>query len=162
SIGATTMNHTHTSAHRTLLTKTLAGATGLLLVFGASCAPGPSAGGSLRFELSVPLDVHGESVTGRMFVIVTRKDKPEPRLQVGGWNDPSPLFGVDVSALKPGTPAVINAETPGYPVSSLRDLPAGDYYVQALLNVYTEFHRSDGHVIWAHMDQWEGQRFNRS
>ena len=41
-------------------------------------------------------------------------------------------------------------------------MPAGDYYVQALLNIYTEFHRADGHVIWAHMDQWEGQQFSRS
>ncbi len=32
--------------------------------------------------------------------------------------------------------------------------------MQALLNVYTEFHRADGHVIWAHMDQWDGQHFN--
>ena len=44
----------------------------------------------------------------------------------------------------------------------MANVPAGDYYVQALLNVYTEFHRADGHVIWAHMDQWEGQSFNRS
>jgi hypothetical protein len=41
-------------------------------------------------------------------------------------------------------------------------LPPGDYFVQALLNVYTEFHRADGHVIWAHMDQWEGQNFDLS
>ena len=34
--------------------------------------------------------------------------------------------------------------------------------MQALVNVYTQFHRADGHTIWAHMDQWEGQRFNRS
>jgi hypothetical protein len=34
--------------------------------------------------------------------------------------------------------------------------------VQAVLNVYTEFHRADGHVIWAHMDRWEGQEFSRS
>jgi S-formylglutathione hydrolase FrmB len=30
------------------------------------------------------------------------------------------------------------------------------------MNVYTEFKRSDGHVIWAHMDQWEGQKFTVS
>jgi hypothetical protein len=34
--------------------------------------------------------------------------------------------------------------------------------VQALLNVYTQVHRKDGHVIWVHMDQWEGQQWNRS
>jgi len=31
-----------------------------------------------------------------------------------------------------------------------------------MVNIYTQFHRSDGHTIWAHMDQWEGQRFDRS
>src|SRR5205823_3639969 len=46
--------------------------------------------------------------------------------------------------------------------TSLKDVPAGDYYVQAVLSVYTEFHRSDGHTIWAHMDQWEGQHWNIS
>ena len=30
------------------------------------------------------------------------------------------------------------------------------------MNVYTEFHRADGHVLWAHLDQGEGQQFNRS
>jgi len=34
--------------------------------------------------------------------------------------------------------------------------------VQAMLETYTQFTRSDGHVIWAHNDQWEGQRFNMS
>ena len=159
------MSHTKTSTHRGHLREALAGATGLLMAMGAafpSRAQPQSASGSLRFELSVPAAAHAEPVTGRIFVIVTRRDTPEPRLQVGGWNDPAPLFGMDVSALEPGTPAVITAATLGYPVTSLRDLPAGDYYVQALLNVYTRFPRSDGHVIRAHMDQWEGQHFNRS
>ncbi len=41
-------------------------------------------------------------------------------------------------------------------------MPAGDYYAQALLNVYTKFSRADGHVVWMHDDQWEGQHFNLS
>ena len=28
-----------------------------------------------------------------------------------------------------------------------------------MLNVYTTFHRADGHVVKMHMDQWEGQDF---
>jgi hypothetical protein len=66
-----------------------------------------------------------------------------------------------VTALVPGAAAVIDSSTDAYPVS-LAKIPAGDYYVQAILNVYTEFHRADGHVIWAHMDQWEGQQWNSS
>ena len=70
-----------------------------------------------------------------------------------------PIFGRDVNALAPGKSVIIDATVPGYPLNSLADLPPGDYYAQAVLNVYTEFHRADGHVIWAHMDQWEGQNF---
>jgi len=74
----------------------------------------------------------------------------------------APLFATSLSQLAPGTTAVIDAATPGYPVSSLAQIPPGDYYVPALLNVYTEFHRADGHTMWAHMDQWEGQDLARS
>ena len=80
----------------------------------------------------------------------------------GSWGDSGPLFGVDVNALAPEQTAVIDASTPGAPVRSLREIPAGDYYVQAIVNIYTEFHRADGHTVWLHMDQWEGQHFNRS
>ena len=101
-------------------------------------------------------------MTGRLFVVITRKSDPEPRLQSGFWGDAPPLFGLDVDRLLPGEAATIDARTLGYPLGSLKEIPAGDYYVQAMLNVYTEFHRADGHAIWAHMDQWEGQQFNRS
>ena len=92
-----------------------------------------------------------------MFVFVAKTNGTEPRLQGG-----TAVFAVNVSAQRPGIAAVLDQSTPGFPPASLRDMPAGDYYVQALLNLYTEFHRADGHTIWAHMDQWEGQDFTRS
>ncbi len=118
--------------------------------------------GATRFEISFPPGVHAAPITGRVFVIVSRSNAREPRLEVGDWMQETPFFGADVSQLAAGQAAIIDAGTPGYPLTSLEDIPAGDYYVQALINVYTEFHRSDGHVIWAHLDQWEGQQFNRS
>jgi hypothetical protein len=123
-------------------------------------ANGPKA--DLKFETSFPASVHAEAITGRVFVMLSREKDPEPRLRAGAWGDASPLFGADVSNLKPGETAVIDGSTLGYPTDSLRDIPPGDYYVQALINIYTEFQRSDGHTIWAHMDQWEGQQFNIS
>ncbi|HXJ95447.1 MAG TPA: alpha/beta hydrolase-fold protein [Terriglobia bacterium] len=117
---------------------------------------------NLKFEISFPASTHPEAITGRVFIIISREAEPEPRLRAGGWGDAPPLFGADVSNLKPAEAAVIDGSTLGYPTDSLRDVPAGDYYVQAVMNVYTEFHRSDGHTIWAHMDQWEGQQFNIS
>ena len=116
----------------------------------------------LRFEISFPSSAHAQPITGRVFVIISNDPSKEPREEAGSWGDTAPIFGVDVSQLKPGEAAVIDSTTLGYPPQSLKEIPAGDYHVQALLNIYTEFHRSDGHVIWAHMDQWEGQQFNRS
>ncbi len=101
-------------------------------------------------------------VTGRMYVFVTRHDDVEPRLQVRHESDCTPFFGVDVTQLAPGTPGVVDGSTLGYPVSSLKDIPAGDYFVQGLLNEYSEFRRADGHTLWLHDDQWEGQQFAKS
>jgi hypothetical protein len=115
-----------------------------------------------KFEITFPASAHQGPITGRVFIAITSREAPEPRLQVGNFGDTPPFFGLDVSAWAPGRVAVIDATTPGYPPRSLRDIPAGDYYVQAIVNVYTEFHRQDGHTIWAHMDQWEGQHFARS
>jgi enterochelin esterase-like enzyme len=115
-----------------------------------------------RFEISFPASAHAEPITGRVFVILSRRATPEPRLQAGFWFQQVPIYGADVSQLRPGQPVIIDASTLGYPLKSLTELPAGEYYVQALVNIYTEFHRADGHTIWAHMDQWEGQQFNKS
>ena len=117
---------------------------------------------ALRFAVSFPASVHAHPITGRVFVILSTSAEREPRLQAGFWGDAAPMFAADADQLSPGQETVIDANTLGYPVRSLKELPAGDYYVQALMNVYTEFHRADGHVIWAHLDQWEGQQFNRS
>ncbi|HUI43871.1 MAG TPA: alpha/beta hydrolase-fold protein [Terriglobia bacterium] len=116
----------------------------------------------LKFEISFAATTHAAPITGRAFVIISKEMQPEPRLRAGGWGDMAPLFGADVDQLQPGAAAVIDGSTPGYPPGSLRDVPAGDYFIQAVMNVYTQFHRSDGHTIWAHMDQWEGQQFNVS
>jgi len=114
----------------------------------------------LRFEITVPASVRAEPVTGRVFVMISRTADREPRLQIGRTG--VPFFGRDIERLAPGRAAVIDATDLGSPVESLRDIPAGDYYVQGFVNIYSEFRRSDGHVLWMHDDQWEGQRWNRS
>lgn len=113
------------------------------------------------FEVSFPQSAHAGPVTGRVFVILAKKDTPEPLQQIGSWGGQTPFFAADLE-LQPGRAGVLDNRALGYPLASLKEVPAGDYYVQALLNVYTRFPRSDGHTIWAHMDQWEGQHFTRS
>src|SRR5579862_604326 len=124
-----------------------------------SSSPSPSS----RFEISFPTSVRTTPITGRIILVLSTHGDAEPRLAVGDWdNSVLPIFGVDVDSLKPDTPAMIDEKATGFPLHSLKDLPEGDYYVQAILNVYTECHRSDGHDVWVHLDQWEGQHFNTS
>src|SRR3984957_3458326 len=112
-----------------------------------------------QFQISFSSSVHETPITGRVFLFLTTDGSREPRFQSGGTGADAPFFGKDVEGLRAGDTATIDASTLGYPVRSITAIPPGDYYVQALLNVYTEFRRADGHTIWAHMDQWEGQQF---
>jgi hypothetical protein len=132
------------------------------MVLGMVACGGGGGGPSLQFRVSVPAAVRSEPVTGRAYVFITTDSAREPRLTADDFTSPTPMFGTDVDQLAAGQAAVISDTTPGYPTATLRNVPAGDYYVQAIVAVYTQFHRSDGHTIWAHMDEWEGQHFGVS
>lgn len=112
-----------------------------------------------RFEVSYDQAVRSGPVTGRIILVIARSDVPEPRFQIGP--NTTPMFGVEAESLQPGQAAVIDQTTFGHPVDSLSQLPAGDYYVQAMLNLYTECRRSDGRTLWVHWDMG-GQFFNVS
>jgi hypothetical protein len=131
---------------------------GLILSLALSAS---AAASSITFKVTLPTN-QPQPIMGRLFVIIARANDPEPRLQVGGWRSKTELLAVDVAGLAPGATATVDAQALGFPFKSVRELPAGDYYVQALFNVYTRFQRSDGNTIFAHMDQWEGQQFNKS
>jgi len=112
-----------------------------------------------RFEISYDRASHSGPITGRVILVIARSDRPEPRLQVGP--NTMPIFGVDAESLQPGQALVIDRTTFGHPVDSLQQLPPGDYYVQAMLNVYTKCQRSDERTLWVHWDM-TGQFFNVS
>ena len=113
-----------------------------------------------RFQITFARSARAEPVTGRVFVVISRTAETEPRLQVR--NTGVPFFGRDVENLGPEEPVLIDASVLGYPVADLREVPAGSYFVQAFVNVYSEFKRADGHVLWMHDDQWEGQNWRIS
>ncbi|MEL6925324.1 MAG: hypothetical protein AAFO94_14855, partial [Bacteroidota bacterium] len=71
-------------------------------------------------------------------------------------------FGMDVEGVGPGDAMTIDGEIFGYPLNSLSEVPAGDYYVQALLHKYETFNRADGHTVKMPMDRGEGQQWNRA
>lgn len=131
----------------------------VIAFFNISEATGATTG--TRFEISFPAATHPQPITGRLFLMISRVNEPEVRLQSTWFNSPE-IVAIDVRQLKADQAAIIDAAALATPLRSLSDLPEGDYYVQAVLNVYTEFYRSDGHVLWLHMDQGEGQQFNKS
>ncbi len=115
-----------------------------------------------RFDVSFSKSARATPITGRVYVAFSRIATPDrgPIAQAG--ENGVPLFGVDVESLAPGQRASIDITTFGHPAQSLKDIPAGRYWVQPFVNVYTKFARADGKTIWAHMDQWEGQNWRRS
>lgn len=120
----------------------------------------PSRAHAQTIRLSYSAAAHAGPITGRAYLFIARTDRTEPRQQAGARRTSEPFFGVDVSALRPGQPVTFDRTVLGFPLESLSQLPAGEYFVQGLLLPYTQFKRSDGHTIWAHMDAGEGQRFN--
>jgi hypothetical protein len=120
---------------------------------------GSVAQAAVRFDVSVDRAVHSGPITGRIILIIARSERPEPRFQIAP--NTTPIFGLDAEELRPGQTAVIDQATFGHPLDSLLELPAGDYYVQALLNIYTKCQRSDGRTVWVHWDMG-GRFFNAS
>ena len=83
----------------------------------------PGAQAAQKFEISFPAAVHTEAITARVFVMIAKTDSPEPRLMAGNWWESESFYGVDVAALTPEQPAVIDSSTFGVPLHSLRDIP---------------------------------------
>ena len=108
-----------------------------------------------RFEISYGKHVHPGPITGRVILVIARSGVPEPRFQIGP--NTTPIFGADAEGLQPEQAVIVDQSTFGHPVESLSQLSAGDYYVQAILNVYTKCQRSDARTIWVHWDM--GGRF---
>jgi hypothetical protein len=107
---------------------------------------------ALRFEISWPKPTDGH------VVLVISSGNGEPRTSVSEGLGTQQMFGVDVDNARS---AVIDGATLGYPRETLAAIPAGDYTVQAVLNIYETFHRADGRTLKLPMDQGEGQHWNR-
>jgi len=138
-------------------------ALSLVIAGGGAFATRAQTAGPLRFAISFPAARSAQPLDGRVLLFISDDGKAEPRTQTDQYraNSTKPIFGVDVDGLKPGAEVVIDDKVVGWPARSLKDIPPGDYYVQALLNRYETFHRADGHTIKMPMDQGEGQHWDQ-
>ena len=135
----------------------------IVLVFLLS---GRSNGGNqavkLRFGISFTKEQSRIPLDGRVLLMVSSDPSSEPRFQISDSPNTQLIFGMDVDRLKPGEIAVVDRSFFGYPLPSISEIPAGEYWVQALFHRYETFHRADGHIVKLPMDRGEGQRWNRA
>jgi hypothetical protein len=113
------------------------------------------------FTVTFAASARPEAVTGRVYVAISRVNAPQTPIRQAGPTG-SPLFSVPVDQLAPGAEVRFGPAVEGHPVATMADLPPGEYWVQPFVNVYTLFPRADGHTVWLHMDQWEGQNWRTS
>ncbi|MFZ0738827.1 MAG: alpha/beta hydrolase-fold protein [Candidatus Acidiferrales bacterium] len=114
----------------------------------------------LRFEISYAKNLSASPLDGRVYLLISKSGEDEPRFAISYMGDSQQIFGVDVDGLAAETPVAFDRTVPGAPVASIENIPAGDYTVQGLLNIYETFHRADGHVLKLPMDRGEGQHWN--
>jgi hypothetical protein len=111
---------------------------------------------TVRFPASrsaAPLD-------GRLLFLVSNDPGDEPRMQIDDTAKSQMVFGVTVDGWKPGAPMTVGNSAAGYPRASLKEIPAGEYTVQAVLDVFETFHRSDGKTVKLSPDRGEGKHWN--
>ncbi|HEX4387527.1 MAG TPA: hypothetical protein VH109_02770 [Steroidobacteraceae bacterium] len=128
----------------------------------AAAAPPHTRTGS-TFAVSLPAERGGMALDGRIILLLSRDFDREPRTHVDA-DEPlsSPyIFGLNVDGLASGRAIVIDDAAFGWPVRKLSQLPAGEYFVQAVLNRYETFHLADGRTLKLPPDRGEGQQWSR-
>ncbi|MDN5780470.1 MAG: esterase family protein [Luteimonas sp.] len=113
-------------------------AVALILVFHAT----PSVAASADVPLRVELPAGSEAASGRLLVSVlpadaaekTAKDGKVDAVRISPFSGAAgTIIGMDAARMAPGEPVAIDGQAQAYP-TALSALPAGDYYVQAVLD----------------------------
>jgi hypothetical protein len=107
-----------------------------------------------------PASRSAKPLDGRVLLLLSNDAAAEPRMQIDDTPKSQMIFGVTVDGWKPDEPLVISDNAQGYPRASLRDVPPGEYTIQAVLNIYETFRRSDGKTVKLAPDRGDGQHWN--
>ena len=119
-----------------------------------------AAGSAQTITVRFPASHSAKPLDGRLLFLLSNDPGEEPRMQIDDTPKSQMLFGVTVDGWRPGEPLAIDDTAQGYPRTRLKDVPPGEYTVQAVLNIYETFHRSDGKTVKLAPDRGEGQHWN--
>jgi hypothetical protein len=92
----------------------------LLLLF-------PVAAAAQSFSVTFPNDAGAKPLDGRLLLILSTDSSDEPRNQVDDTPRTQMVFGLTVDGWQPGQAVELGATAQGYPIRSLKDVPAGWY-----------------------------------
>src|SRR5271156_5944393 len=112
-----------------------------------------------KITLFFPASRSAKPLDGRVLLLLSNDPSEEPRMQISDGLKSQMVFGMTVDNLAPGSAVTISSQADGYPIRSLDQVPAGDYYVQAVLNIYQTFHRANGTTVKLAPDRGEGQHW---
>jgi hypothetical protein len=136
---------------------------GVLAVTACLVAPSEARGAQqgARVIVTLPAASGRVATDGRAILLLSPDLTREPRSHVDA-DEPLKIpyiFGVNAEALRAGRPLTIDDSAFGWPAAHLRDVPAGEYLIQIVLNRYETFHLADGRVLQLPPDQGEGQQW---
>ena len=114
------------------------------------------------FEVTIEDSLFNKSYDGRLLIMLSKDSTSEPRFQIKDGPNTQLIFGIDIEEWEAGTSMTLDASAFGYPFESLKEVPKGNYYIQALLHKYETFNRGDGFTVKLPMDRGEGQQWNRA
>lgn len=98
----------------------------------AAEGPGAPAPQPLSFELTLDPKLQSEPYTGRVYVVLAKGERREPRAQMGDWFRPPQIFALDVRDAVSGSGILLGNSSIGFP-STMAELPVGEYSVQAIV-----------------------------
>ena len=119
----------------------------------------PLNGSGLKFVVEHPKDEHGTVLKGRVLLFLSKNNTEEPRFQISDKSSTGFVFGIDINS-KQSSETIVDNKAFGYPVTSIDQIPPGEYYAQALLHKYETFNLKTGHTVNLPMDRGEGQRWH--
>ena len=114
------------------------------------------------FRVKISAELNQPVLDGRLLLLISTNNSKEPRFQISDATTTQMVFGKDVENWQKGNSQLVSEDAFGYPVERLSNIPAGDYYVQAVMHKYETFKLKSGHTVKLPMDRGEGQHWNEA
>ena len=133
-----------------------------LLIILSGCQLNSEKKSNINFNISFSDNASTKKLDGRLLLMLSTNNEEEPRFQIGVGLKDQLVYGMNVDGLAPNTNITFDEKIFGFPVSSLKDISPGEYYVQGLLHVYETFNLATGQTVKLPMDNGEGQQWNKS